>query len=82
MHGKTCVYFGVLTHVCGGEGLDRKVGDLITEIVVMCHDEALLLAVKGVSDIKYHATSIKMFRQVGGIDAIVHKEGITTLLRP
>ena len=52
MHGATCVYFGVVTHVRWGEGLARKVGDPITEIVVTRRDEASLLAVKGVAYFK------------------------------
>ena len=58
----TCVYFGVVTHVCWGEGLARKVGDLITELLVTRRDEASLLVVKGVADVKRRLTSISMFR--------------------
>ena len=58
MHGATCVYFGVVMHRHGDEGLAFKVGDPITYIVMTRRDEALLLAVKGVADIKYRATSI------------------------
>ena len=61
-HGATCVDFGVIMQVCGGEGLDIKVGDPITELVVTRRDEASLLAFKGVEDVKFRATSIAMFR--------------------
>ena len=62
MHGANCVDFGVVTHVRWGEGLVRKVGNTLTEIVLTCLDEASLLAVKGVVDVKFHAISIAMFR--------------------
>ena len=44
----------------GGEGLAIKVGDTITEIVVMRCDEASLIAVKGVADLECRAISITM----------------------
>ena len=50
MQSETCVYFGDVMHVRGGEGLARKVGNPITEIVVTRRDKASLLAVNGVSD--------------------------------
>ena len=46
----------------GGEGLACKVGDPITELVVTLCAEASLLVVKDVSDVKYCAISIAMFR--------------------
>ena len=61
VHGATCVYFGVVTHVRGGEGLYRMVEDPIMDLVVTCRDEASILAVKGVADVKFCATSITMF---------------------
>ena len=62
MHGATCVYFGVVTHVRGGEGLSCKVGDPIKDIFLTRHDESSLLAVDVVADVKFCATSIAMFR--------------------
>ena len=62
MHGRTCVYFGVITHMRWGEGLARKVGNPITGLIVMRHDEASLSAVKEVADVKYRAISITMFQ--------------------
>ena len=62
VHGATCEYFGVLTNVRGGGFLARKVGDPITELVVIRCDESYLLAVKGAEDIKCRATSILMIR--------------------
>ena len=62
MYGATCVDFGVLTHMCAGEVLARKVGEPITYLVVMLCDEASLLAVKGVADFKCRATSVAMFQ--------------------
>ena len=59
-HGTTCVYFGDVTHVHGGEGLSLKVCDPITELIVTRHDDASLLALKGVVDVKYLTTSITM----------------------
>ena len=35
MHGTNWVDFVVVTHVLGGEGLSRKVGNPIMELVVM-----------------------------------------------
>ena len=58
----TCIYLGVVTNVCGGEGLSRKVGDPVTEIVVTCCDDAPLLEVEGVADVKCRAKSISMFQ--------------------
>ena len=46
-HGKTCIYFGIVMHVRGGEGLARKVSVPITEIFVKHRNEAPLLAVEG-----------------------------------
>ena len=45
----------------GGEGLARKVGDPITELVVT-RREASLLAVEGMEDLKCHTASIEIFR--------------------
>ena len=67
MHGTNCVYFEVVTHVPGGKGLARKVGDPIKELVVTIHDEAFLLAVGSMDDIKCRTTSISMFRQIKGL---------------
>ena len=60
MHGVTCVDFGIITLVRGGEGLYHKVRNPLTELIVMRRDEASLLAVKGVSDVKCCATYIEM----------------------
>ena len=70
MHGANCLDFGVVIQVRGGEGLTRKVGYPITEIVVTRRDEASLLAVKGVAYVKRRATSVAMVRQVRGVDAV------------
>ena len=40
----------------------RKVGDLITELIVTRRDEASLLAVKGVADVKFHTAYIEIVR--------------------
>ena len=61
-HGTTCVYSGVVTHIRASEGIARKVGDSITELVVTRHDEASLLAVEVVTDVKCYAKSIVMLR--------------------
>ena len=73
-HCATCVYFGVVTHVCMGEGLAYKVGDPITELIVTHHDDPSLILVRGIADVKYHATSIAMVRYFGGINAIWQEE--------
>ena len=62
VHGANCVYFVVVTHVHGGEGLDRKVDDPIIQLDMPRRDEAFLLAIEGVEDVKCHNTSISMFR--------------------
>ena len=49
-------------YVRGVEGLARKSGNPITELVVTRRDEASFLAVKGVADVKCRATSIAMIR--------------------
>ena len=46
----------------GGEGLVSKVGNLITELVVTSCDEASLLAVEGMADVKCRTAFIAMFR--------------------
>ena len=61
-HGATCVGFCVVTHMCGVEGLARKVGDPIMELVVTCRYEASLLEFQGEADVECHATSITMFQ--------------------
>ena len=61
-HGATCVEFGVVTHVNGGEGLACMARDLLTEIIVTRCYEAYIIAVKGMIDVKCRPTSITMFR--------------------
>ena len=61
-HDATCVDLGVITHLCGGEGLALKVGDPITDLVVTRRDETSPLVVKDVADVKFCAESIAMFR--------------------
>ena len=72
-YGATCVDFGVVTHMHGGEGL---------EIVVTHCGEASLLAVEGVADVKCYTTSIAMFRSVRGLDVVYQEEGIPPFLSP
>ena len=57
-----------------GKGLTCKVGDPIIKLDVTCHDEAYLLSVEGLSDIKCCATPITIFWQEMGINAIVQEE--------
>ena len=57
-HSATCADFGVVTHMRGGEGFARKVDSPITELIVKCCDEASLLAVKRLVDVKCLTTSI------------------------
>ena len=68
-----CVYFEVVAHMRGGEVLARNVGDPITELVVTCRDNYSLLAVEGVADVKYRATSIAMVRKSKGIGALAQE---------
>ena len=49
-------------YVRGVEGLARKFGNPITELVVTRRDEASFLAVKAVTDVKFRATSIATVR--------------------
>ena len=51
-YSTTCVDFWVVPHVRGNEGLACKVGKPITELVLMRRNDASLLAVKGVADVK------------------------------
>ena len=62
MHSTNYVDFGVATRVRGGEVLDCKVGDTITKLVVTHRDEACLIEVEGMADVKCCATSVAMFR--------------------
>ena len=80
MHGATCVDFGVIKHVCGGKGLAPKVGNPITELFLTRSDEASLIPVKSVLDVKSLATSISIVRQVSRVDAVAQEEGIPPFL--
>ena len=82
MHGAIYVYFGVITYMCGGEGLYYKIREPITELVVKRRDKDSLLSFKGVADVKYRAAYISMVRKVRWIDAVAEEEVITSLLRP
>ena len=62
MHGAACVDFGVVTHVCGDECLDFKVGDPITDLVLMRRDKAPLIEGKGMEHVKCRAKSIETVR--------------------
>ena len=64
----------------GGEGLARKVGNPITELVVTRRDKASLLAVNGVSDGKCRPTYIEMVRQVIRIYAIAQEDVFPQIL--
>ena len=61
-YGKTYVNFGVVTHMCGGEGLACKVRNSITDLVATRRNEASLIAVEDVADVKLCAISITIFR--------------------
>ena len=52
MHDTTCVYFGLSTHVRGGEGISRKVGDLVTELIGRRRGKESILAFEGMVDRK------------------------------
>ena len=52
MQGAIYVDCGVVTHVCGGGSLDRKVGYPIMDLVVTRHGEESLIAVEGMEDFK------------------------------
>ena len=64
-----------------GEGLALKAINLIMELVVIRHDEALLIAGEGMVDGKCHAASIAMVRKVRWLYSIEQEEGIPPLLR-
>ena len=80
LYDATCVDFGVVTHVCGGEGLSRKVGNPITELVATRRDEASLIAVKGTEDGKCRPTPVAMVRKVWWLYVISQEEGVPPLL--
>ena len=65
-----------------GEGLGRKFGGPITELVVTHRDEAAILSEQGMADCEGRPTPITMGQQVGWINAIVQKEGVPPILRP
>ena len=60
-------------HVLRGEGLGRKAGDLIAEILVTRRDEAVLLEIQGVAYFEVHPTFITMGRQVSCINVIAQE---------
>ena len=59
-HRATCVDFRVITHVHGGEGLSHNVGNPSIYLIVTRRDEASLLEVKYVADVKFGTTYIAM----------------------
>ena len=69
-------------HMRGGEILTCKIDDPITDIVVTCHVEAALLAVKDVTNQEFCSTAVTMVRQVRGLDVIAQEEGNNLFLRP
>ena len=82
MHDTTCVYFGLSTHVRGGEGISRKVGDLVTELIGRRRGKESILAFEGMADRKCRPTPVAMVRQVSWLYSIVQEEGVSPLLRP
>ena len=81
-YSATCTYFGVAAHVRWVEGLACKVGDPITELVVIRRNEAILLAVQVVADCEFRPTSITMGWQVCLVNSIVQDERFPPTLRP
>ena len=64
-----------------GEGLALKARNLIMELVVIRHDEALLISGEGMVDGKCHAASIAMVQKFRWLYSIAQEEGISPLLR-
>ena len=81
-HGATCVDFDLTMHMRGYESPACKVGNPITEIIVMRCDEASLHAVEGVVDGKCRSTSITIVRQVRLLGEAAQEYIIPKLLRP
>ena len=82
MHGAICEHFRFIMHVRGSESLTYKVGYPITEIIVMCRDEAALLAVKGVANRECCPTASAMGRQIRWINGVAQEELIPPFLCP
>ena len=69
-------------HVCGDKSLTCKVGEPIINIIVTRHDEAALIAVKGVANRECCPTAAAMGQQVRWLDDIAQEEGIPKFLQP
>ena len=71
-HGATCGIFGVVVHMRGGESITCKVSDPNMELVVMRHEEAAILTVKGVANGKCCSADVTMLWKVIGIYAVFY----------
>ena len=54
------MYEGVIAHVLGGEGFACKVRNPITELVVTIHDDAAILSIQGLSNVKLGVAAVAM----------------------
>ena len=61
---------GVVVHMRGEKLFAFIIGNLITEIVMMSHDEAALLAVQCVAYGEYGVATVAVGREVWGICSI------------
>ena len=59
-----------------------EVGEPITDLVVTLHDEANIIAVKGVADQEYYPTDVAMELQVRWLDAVLQEEVKPPLICP
>ena len=66
-HGATLVYEGFVAYVRGGESLARQIRDLVTDVIVTCHDEAIPLAIEGVANIESGIAAVTVFGKVWGL---------------
>ena len=80
-HGATLVNEGVVTHVRGGESPARQIRDPVTELIMTRRDEAIPLAVEGVTNIKFGVAAVTVFGEDWGLKAIAQEGGITPFLR-
>ena len=50
LYRRTCIYEGVIAHVCGRKGFYGKVSDPVIELIMARRDEAYFFSVKGMVD--------------------------------
>ena len=81
LYGATLLYEGVVAYVRGGESLARHIRNPVTELIVMCRDEAAPLAIKGVAYGKSGISAVAVFGEVWGLEDIAPEGDISPILR-